>query len=195
MALELDIPNTEIFITTGQVEVLIQDLVNFVREREDDFDMMSNSSILDAVGKAPLGAGVFTEIVVTVKEGNEGPWTIRFEDEATQHTKIRGGTILATDSFGDPRNLTTNPALTINQSISGVLVETGTSGLTATESTQLNNMYKAQKNRLETDPVTGKITLYDDDDSTVLLQGDLFEDVAATQPYRGQGVERRNRMT
>lgn len=95
--------------------------------------MMSNTKVVDASGKAPLGGGVFTEIVMTLLD----PWTIRFEDEATQHTKITGGTTLATDAVGAARNVTTNPALTVNQSISGTLVETGVSGLTATEAAQL----------------------------------------------------------
>jgi hypothetical protein len=59
----------------------------------------------------------------------------------------------------------------------------------------LSLLNQLQLNKLETDPVSGTITLYDDDDVTVLLQADLFEDVAGTQPYRGRGAERRNRMT
>jgi hypothetical protein len=50
------------------------------------------------------------------------------------------------------------------------------------------------RDKLITDPVTGKITLYEADGMTVQLQGDLFEDAAGTQPYRGQGAERRDRM-
>jgi hypothetical protein len=53
---------------------------------------------------------------------------------------------------------------------------------------------KLLQNRTETDPDTGIMTVYDDDDSTVLFQGDLFEDVAAAQRYRGQGADRRNRL-
>ena len=54
---------------------------------------------------------------------------------------------------------------------------------------------KIQTNKLLTDPVAGTITLFDDDGVTVLLQGNLFEDVAGLQSYRGQGAERRERMT
>jgi hypothetical protein len=54
---------------------------------------------------------------------------------------------------------------------------------------------KLQTNRLETDPVAGLLTLYDDDDVTVLLTAPLFEDVGGIQSYRGQGAERRNRLT
>lgn len=140
MAISSSIPNTEIIITTGQTSVTAQDLLNYIRELEDDFQMMSNSHIADAAGKAPLGGGVFTEIVLTLLEGNEGPWTIRFVDEGSAHTKVTGGTFLATDDLGAARNVTTNPALTINQSISGTLVETGVSGLTPTESAYLTDI-------------------------------------------------------
>lgn len=57
-----------------------------------------------------------------------------------------------------------------------------------------SNSRKILTNRTHTDPGTGIMTVYDDDDSSILLQGDLFEDVAATQPYRGQGADRRNRL-
>jgi hypothetical protein len=53
---------------------------------------------------------------------------------------------------------------------------------------------KLLRNKRITDPVTGVQTLYDNDDVTVLLQGDLFEDAAGTQPYQGQGAERAERL-
>lgn len=74
----------------------------------------------------------------------------------------------------------------------------GTSGLTPTESAQLAQidiLRKLMQNRMETDPATGIMTIYDDDDTTVLLSGNIYEDVLATQIYRGRGLERRNRLT
>ena len=53
---------------------------------------------------------------------------------------------------------------------------------------------KFQLNKLHTDPITNKITLFDDDGLTVLLEGFLFEDINGDIPYRGQGAERRDRM-
>jgi hypothetical protein len=53
---------------------------------------------------------------------------------------------------------------------------------------------KLAQNRTHTDPNTGIMTVFDDNDVDIFLQGDLFEDVAATQPYRGQGAERRERL-
>lgn len=54
---------------------------------------------------------------------------------------------------------------------------------------------KVLRNKMTTNPVTGKITVYDDDDVSILLEGDLYEDVAGLQPYQGQGADRRDRMT
>lgn len=54
---------------------------------------------------------------------------------------------------------------------------------------------KILRNKLITDPSAGTITVFDDDGTTVLISANLFEDVAATQAYRGQGADRRERMT
>lgn len=53
---------------------------------------------------------------------------------------------------------------------------------------------KLMMNRMETNPTTGQMTIYDDDDTTVLLQGNIYEDVLATQLYRGRGMERRDKL-
>lgn len=50
------------------------------------------------------------------------------------------------------------------------------------------------RNKMVTDPVAGTVTLYDTDDTTPLYTANLFEDAAGTQPYRGQGAERRERL-
>ena len=74
----------------------------------------------------------------------------------------------------------------------------GTSGLTAEESTQLasiDTLRKLMQNRMETDPTTGVLTIYDDDDITPFLTGSIYEDVLASQIYRGRGIERRDRLT
>jgi hypothetical protein len=53
---------------------------------------------------------------------------------------------------------------------------------------------KILANRMETDPDTGVLTIYDDDGS-VLITASIFEDVAGVQAYRGQGAERRNKLS
>jgi hypothetical protein len=51
------------------------------------------------------------------------------------------------------------------------------------------------RNKRITDPVAGTQTIFADDGISVLLQGGLFEDAAGTQPYRGQGADRAERLT
>lgn len=58
----------------------------------------------------------------------------------------------------------------------------------------VDTLGKVLKNRTETNPTTGVMTLYDDDDSTPFLTCPIYEDIAAAQPYRGQGIDRRNRL-
>lgn len=69
-----------------------------------------------------------------------------------------------------------------------------TIGVTARQETA-EVIRKFMTNRMETNPSTGVLTLYDDDDTTVLYSGNIYEDVLAVQLYRGQGLERRNRLT
>ena len=54
---------------------------------------------------------------------------------------------------------------------------------------------KILKNKLVTDPDTGLMTLFDDDDTTPLLTAPLFENTQETQAYRGRGAEVRRRLT
>lgn len=61
-------------------------------------------------------------------------------------------------------------------------------------STRMLLASKILRNRHDTDPTTGEDLIYDDDGVTVLLRGDLWENVAGTVPYRGQGANRRDRL-
>jgi hypothetical protein len=63
--------------------------------------------------------------------------------------------------------------------------------LVASDTTKLR---KVMMNRLHTDPNTGVMTIYDDDDATVAFSGNIYEDIPGTQPYRGRGSERRNKL-
>lgn len=56
-------------------------------------------------------------------------------------------------------------------------------------------MTKILRNKRVTDPLTGTQTIFDDDNTTVLLDGPLWEDAGGTIPYQGQGAERADRLT
>lgn len=85
----------------------------------------------------------------------------------------------------------------INTGNSAGLIETATTGLTPDESLRLETILKLFRNRRETDPVTGQQRVYDDDDTTVLVEGDLYEDIAGTTPYgpSSQKIDRADRMS
>ena len=59
----------------------------------------------------------------------------------------------------------------------------------------LEDIRRVLLNRMVTDPSTGKMTVYEDDGSTVAFTADIYEDVAATIPYRGRGIERREKLS
>lgn len=61
--------------------------------------------------------------------------------------------------------------------------------------TDLSLLRMILQNRKETDPVSGVLTIYADDDVTPLFTAAIFENVAGTVPYKGQGLERQNRLT
>jgi hypothetical protein len=50
------------------------------------------------------------------------------------------------------------------------------------------------RNRVVTDPLTGIMTVYADDNVTPLLTARMFETIGTSQPYRGQGAEHRERL-
>lgn len=62
------------------------------------------------------------------------------------------------------------------------------------QTTALELLTKFLRNKVITDPATGVQTVFDDDGTTPLAQGQLYEDAAGTQTYRGQGAERRERL-
>lgn len=87
--------------------------------------------------------------------------------------------------------------------ISGESVVTGTPATVADAvrsnlATELAATLRAEKfarNKQVLNPATGERTVYDDDGTTVLGQGDAFMDVAGTQPYDGTGpVHRTERL-
>lgn len=62
------------------------------------------------------------------------------------------------------------------------------------EANDVRTTRKVLTNRMETNPSTGVITIYDDDGAS-LLTAQLYEDIAGSQTYRGQGAERRNKLS
>lgn len=81
-----------------------------------------------------------------------------------------------------------------NSQNSGGLLVTGESGLTSEEAANLALILKFLRNKRTQDPADGTVIVYDDDSITELLTSTAYEDVAGTQPYRGDGVDRVDRL-
>lgn len=60
--------------------------------------------------------------------------------------------------------------------------------------TKMSLVEKILRNKTITDPVNGDFVLYDNDGTTELFRVPLWEDAGASQQYRGQGAERRERL-
>ena len=60
--------------------------------------------------------------------------------------------------------------------------------------TNVTTVKKILKNRTETNPVTGVMTVYDDDGISVLFTANIWENIAATDPYAGNAVNRRDAL-
>jgi hypothetical protein len=53
---------------------------------------------------------------------------------------------------------------------------------------------KLLRNKVVTNPATGVMTVYDDDNTTPLYTANVYEDVAGTLPFDGTGANRRDRL-
>ena len=113
------------------------------------------------------------------------PYTVTFEDGQYQ-VNLSG----ANSNLADRVNLN---QVSIRSNNSAGLQTVG-SGLTDEQNNRLLAVEKLLRNKTITDPTTGRQTVYEDDDTTPAFEADLFEDKDGTQPYRGQGADRRERL-
>lgn len=106
-----------------------------------------------------------------------------------------GGTIFLAPPHVVAKTITVSGSDVITGDISTVLAAIPSALATATATrTELDVELKILRNKMITNPSTGTLTVYDDDGTTPLVSADIFEDAAGTQPYRGTGAERRERL-
>jgi len=119
--------------------ITIQSLVNQIRDWEDEQANLSFSYILKATGKEDLGGSIYVGITATLQNAK-----LKFEARSTPTTcKVFGGNLVAVDANGDAMFViepSTNVTVSMAQSSSATVVETGVSGLTEAESTQLQSL-------------------------------------------------------
>jgi len=131
MAYVFDFQNTTIEITSPQVNVDIQELINEIRTAEASAEGIAYSKIANASGKESLGEGVYIGITVDLQNG----WQLHFEP-GDYTARITGGNLVGGPS-GDVVAYSAGVQVILVQSAASTLVETGTSGLTSEESAQL----------------------------------------------------------
>ena len=76
------------------------------------------------------------------------------------------------------------------------VVSQGTMNWSGELEVTIHHLGRLIANRRQTNPSTGKEQLFDDDDATVLLDGDLYEDIAGSTAYSAssEGADRRDRL-
>ena len=106
--------------------VTVQQVVNAIREFEDDLVNMDVGQIMAGAGKDDLGGGVYTGI--TLKLVND--WRLMFADRAGPtyvRCKVSGGNLIATNSYGDdPIKQSAYTQVLIAQSTSAALIDNST---------------------------------------------------------------------
>lgn len=124
MAIVLNSVTKIISITTPTTEVTIQELVNTIRDWEDELENLSFKKVIDAVGKADLGGSVYTAITMTLSD----LWQIQFWNGVTIGI-VKGGNLVGGVS-GNPIKATTgSDTIIVNNQVGGTISVTG-SGIT-----------------------------------------------------------------
>lgn len=200
MSVTFDGPNKQIVLDTSTTEYTAVDIYS----RWKDWVSTNNAQYLEAfgsVGGDPLGGGQVAPAYIFVR--NDLGWRIK-RPEASINVIISGNIVAADPNIAllvGP-NGAFSPTITITRS------ETSTFSATELWSALLSDfsgdatmgaaialLLKVARNRQTVSQGTGKLTVYDDDNTTVLLEGNVYRDAAGTTPYSGDGIERRDKLT
>lgn len=99
MAITFDRLNKHVIVGAPTTEVSVQQLLNAIRDYEDELSNLDIHYLADAYGKQPLGGDTYVGITLVLLDG----WLIKFEDRPGPDyvsCKISGGNILAYDENG-----------------------------------------------------------------------------------------------
>ena len=153
----------------------------------DSADHVTGKTGLTLTITASKDGAAFASISPTVTDRGNGWYNLAL---TTSHTDTMGDLAVHVTATGaDPTDFLCRVSARL---VDDVLP---TASYTAPDNTTVALIAKILRNKVVTNPSTGQIIVYDDDSVTPLLTGNLFEDVAGTQAYQGQGADRRDRMT
>jgi hypothetical protein len=123
VALAMDYTNKQIQVQSPQTDILVQDLVDFIRAAEDDEEGIVVDQIASASGKESLGGSVATGITLELLDN----WQLKFWTGSYIAT-ISGGNLIG-GIAGDPVAYTAGVQVVIIQSAASTIVAVG-SGVT-----------------------------------------------------------------
>jgi len=96
VSLSFDKVNKIITVLAPDTEITMQELVNLIRDWEDELENLDTPKVVDAAGKQDLGGGVLVGITVTLLD-----WKLKFEDRAGPNytiCNVTGGNLVTYDS-------------------------------------------------------------------------------------------------
>lgn len=154
-------------VPAPDTSITCQEIYDQCRDFEDEPANMDLSSLVAGAGKDSLGGNQYVGLTVTLLDN----WRIAFEARPGPDwvsCVVTGGNLVAVNSYdNNPIYPTAYTSVQIRQSTSPSIVETGVSGLTSTESEQLDGMFAAFLHRqvLEEGSV-GNFKIYEADGIT-----------------------------
>lgn len=153
------------------------------------------------VGGDDLGSGLFIPVYMFLQNG----WRVRPMEAnhtliITGNLFVQGGGVPLVQTLGA---YNVSAQYTVPVQAQGIATSGG-AGATAAEVwahasavellEKMSVAHAILRNKTITDPATGVMTVYDVDGVTPLYTANLYENSTTSQPYRGQGAERRERL-
>ena len=89
MGISMDASTKIVSITSPTTSVTVQELVNAIRDWEDEQENMAYAHVIDAIGKDDLGGGMTTGITMTLSS----LWQVQFWNGVTRGT-LKGGNVV-----------------------------------------------------------------------------------------------------
>jgi len=122
---------------------------------------------------------------------NGGGITIKGCDHASSNVTVE---VSEGSLTFDSSNTTTVANSMVARGMCKLVDQVPTAGVVLDETgfpANVNIIRKILQNKTQTDPITGIMTVFDDDGTTVLFTCNIWENIAGTTPYQGNGVDRR----
>lgn len=186
MSLAIDWASKHINVTAPQTDLLIQDLLDFIREQEATDYGITFNQIASASGKEDLGGSVYVGITVELLDG----WQLHFW-EGSYVATVAGGNLVGGIS-GDPIAYTAGVQVVLLQSAASTIV-VSSGGITPQDKTDIidgvadheiiTSIKKATVN--DAIEVNQETTIYEDDGITIWRKYDTTK----TSPGNARRVE------